>query len=164
MVTQTLTVLTKGWTYLDWGLVLLCLGLWPLGSLMLISFVASGDSALLLPKVIAAGILALAVGFFAESANSVRRVDIDPRGVAFRYLFSTDFAPWSDLKPSPLPVKHGLWGFARVRGEGGWIPRQGHIVTIEQARAVLSSMSCPTWEIPDVTLRKLGLSPRPRES
>src|SRR5208282_2050247 len=143
--TNSVSVPTGGWTWFDRSAQLTVLVLLPLGIVMLAVISGPRYPVDFLPRALIAVIILVAVDVAYEGYLSVRRVDIDSRGVTFRYLFHSEFGFWYALGPSPRPPSHDMWAILRIRLTKGTRSIRGHWVTLEQARAILSHPACPEW-------------------
>jgi hypothetical protein len=90
--------------------------------------------------------------------TSVRYVELDSRGVTFRFPFHDERVPWGDLEPWNRPVELGAWWVSRPRRSWlGVSDRRSYTLTIEQARTIVSFPAHPPWVLPPEVLKSLGL-------
>src|SRR5580658_2409770 len=159
MLGPSATVRTRGLTSADWRIQKFVLAVSPIG-LLIILLRAGVDSLASLPGPLAVWAIVIAVVDLAmEAPVSVRSIRIDPAGVTFRYLFHTRFGNWVDLSPSPRPARRGLWFIHRQLRPGSRTVDSEHMVTVEQARAVIGHPSCPPWHLSPEVRASLGLDP-----
>jgi hypothetical protein len=144
-------------TFFDRVLLAAMLGLFPLLASEFYFLAIGGFPGGLRGSLIVAAAISAFVYGLAESRISVRRVDISESGISFRYLFHSEYGSWSDLGPSPsFPVWHGMWQIQRRQTPTRLKPPlRGHLITVEQLRAVLTYPGCPHWALPESVEREL---------
>jgi len=152
-------VKVHGWTWLDRAFLLITVGIFPLG-LLLVIFVSGPPPTVDLTLRLVVIVALLGAGYlFAEALVSVRSVRVDSQGVTFGFLFHSEHREWRDLGPSRLPPQHGGWGIVARRPTGRLVRQRGYAITIAQARVIVAHPSCPKWEIPEATRMALQLGP-----
>jgi hypothetical protein len=93
-----------------------------------------------------------------EGSTSVRRVEIDSAGVAFRFPFHTEQVGWTDLSPSGVPAQHQMWQVVRPAGGRGRL--RAYRITMEMAQAILGHPARPAdWRFAPEEGKSLGLAP-----
>jgi hypothetical protein len=156
---STIVVPTRGITAVDRRILTFILLFAPFALLITLFLTPGGPSVNLFPKLgLWAGLLVL-IGLLMTASISVRRVDVDQSGITVRYLFDKRRATWAALTPSPHPPRKGMWSlYSRPTATGVGKARR-YIVTVEQARAILSHPSRPVdWVIPPAVRTGLGLA------
>jgi hypothetical protein len=106
----------------------------------------------------------LAVDIALANRTSVRRVEIEPSGVTFSFLFHRERVAWSDLSASrSRPILGGWWVQRVIAGRDGQTRARAYYLTREQTAAILSYPSRPRWTISEPVARSLGVSPERAE-
>jgi hypothetical protein len=91
----------------------------------------------------------------------LRRIEIEPIGVTFVFLFRSERARWSELRPSASRARLGDWGVYRT-----WVGRAGKVrardipLTLKQSRAILAFPGRLRWAIPTPVAFSLGFPPK----
>lgn len=149
-----ISIRTRGTTWVDRQAFLASLIVAPVMALVLIGLTPGGPAHDTLLKVeVFVGLFA-GYQLFVVNAYSLRRVDLDASGVTFHYIITKERGAWADLRPSRFPAKHGIWTVVRITRRGF---RRGHIVTVEQAQAILRHPSRPHWDLSHAVAASLGL-------
>jgi hypothetical protein len=88
----------------------------------------------------------------------VRCIDLDSRGVTFRFPFYRKYVLWADLEPWDHPAEGGAWWVTAPRkGLTVASNRRSYRLTLEQARAVMRFPARPHWELSSEVYGSLGL-------
>ena len=103
------------------------------------------------------GIVA-AIMMFQDDQIQVRRVEVDPEGVDFRFTIHSTYCRWSELFPSSRPPQAGIW--AAESRKTGVLGGRWFRLTLDQSRALLNHPACPKWNLSPEVLSGLGMSER----
>jgi hypothetical protein len=153
----TPTSIPTGWAWLDSILVVLYVIFASVGVLFIAVLGGPRYPVDFLPRAATAlVVVTVAIALIAEF-TLVRRVEIDSRGVTFRYLLHTEFGSWDSLSPFKSPIEHGMWGFARSRRGQRSASERGHLVTLQQAKAILIYPTAPKWTIRQDVAARIGI-------
>ncbi len=154
---------TAGWTWLDKFLQVVIVCMFPIVVLEVIYLSGPKPPADVLPRLVGIIAFLICVDFGVEELSSVRRLTIDSKGVAFRFLIHTEHRRWSDLEAGPWPPEHQGWRVISRRRNGRPSIQRAYRVTIIQARSILRHPDCPQWKLSLSTRTGLGLSEAPAE-
>lgn len=145
---------TRGITWVDSRIALASLIVGPLMALCIVGLTAGGPTQNTPVKILVFVGCFSAYLLFITNAASVRRVDLDQQGVTFRYIVTKERASWADLRPGRSPANHGIWTIVRITKSGR---RRGHVVTTEQALAILRHPNRPEWDLAPAVAESLGV-------
>lgn len=162
---RPISVRAHGMTWWDKALQAVVLAVTPIAVVEVTIFAPPPYPIDFVPRLITALVLVAGADLFIEAMVSTRRVDIDSAGVTFHYLLHKERGAWKDLSPGVNPPGHGVWFVGRRRYSGpmmGLLPVRGHLLTLEQARAVLSCPQRPRWDIDPGVLRTINGVPAAR--
>lgn len=154
-----LSIRTKGLVWADWVILGVFLLLLPVITLMLYYLAIGGFPGGFAGALIAGISVVIVTYVIVEARVSVRRIEINPYGITFRYPFRSEHGRWEDLHPSTLPMSHGTWWLVRRATVAGRPTIRGFRLTNEQARAVLQYPACPHWELPESVARAFSIHP-----
>ncbi len=142
-------VSSNGLTSVDRRIQLLALAMSPFLVSAFVFLTNGGLGASLLPKLIL-GLVLVGLGDLAlTEALSVRRIDIGPEGLTFRYLLHSERGRWSELSPHKIVYPHGSyfgrrsWAIARSRSNES---HRDHLLTRDQALAIIRYHKRPVWD------------------
>jgi hypothetical protein len=154
---ETVVVGVRGLTYNDLQVQASVLITGPLIFLFVLFLTVGGPADGTALKLAVAALAVVVTEVLLEGTTSVRRVEVSPAGVRFRYIFHTERASWTDLSPTLLPAEHGMWQVVRFAGKGGRL--RAYRITTDMARAILRFPARPRWDIPLEVWQSMGLEP-----
>ncbi len=163
---EPVSVPSRGLTALDRKNLGIVLALSPVGVLVTVFLTNGGPGHLLVAKILLAA-AALAIWYMCLTALiSVRRLDVDPKGVTLHFLFRQERGAWSQVNPhsyyAPPKVyyyERGSWPLLIQSGSG----LRRRYITQKQALAILQyptrppfDLTGPPWE---ALARRIGALP-----
>jgi hypothetical protein len=151
------SVKTGGFTFADFAQLAAILWIYPVGVLFVTFASGSRQASGLLGNAIGLGVAFLVFIFLVEEITSVRRIELKPSGVVFRYLFHSEERMWTDLEPGPPALWHGIWYLVSRQRNGQSARQRSFRLTAKQARAVVAYPACPKWNLPAAVASSLGV-------
>lgn len=96
-----IVIRTKGWTWMDRTLLAVFLAIYPIAVLFGTFLAGSRTTSSVVPNIIVLGIGFACLYLVAEELMAVRRIELGPSGVGFRFFIHTEHRLWTDLEPKP---------------------------------------------------------------
>ncbi|MGB6442332.1 MAG: hypothetical protein WBF81_03455 [Thermoplasmata archaeon] len=146
---------------MDRTLLAVFLAIYPIAVLFGTFLAGSRTTSSVVPNIIVLGIGFACLYLVAEELMAVRRIELGPSGVGFRFFIHTEHRLWTDLEPSRVAVEHQGWYVLSRYNNGKRVSQRGYRLSVEQARALLTYPACPEWTLPSSVASSLGISPPP---